>query len=126
MPRRPPIRVSTPRTSTTGPPATCTSTIYCRATASRPAAPACSGHRGRIPRRAWCGAIRRQARITGWCGPTSAQTDLRAHRTMIRKPVIPGIRVIEHHPDEGFRQDAGCEVAPEEDVVDELAVLAGG
>jgi hypothetical protein len=45
-----------------------------------------------------------RARITGWCGWTSVQAQLDAHRAVIRQPVRLRILVVEDHAHEGFLQ----------------------
>ena len=52
------------------------------------------------------------------------QTELNAHGAVIRKPVTLRIIIIEDHAHEGFLQHALREIASQQDVVDELAVLA--
>src|SRR5262245_39141311 len=68
----------------------------------------------------------RRARITGWCGSTSPQTELDAHRTVIRKPALLRILVVEHHAHERIADHALRQIAPEQDIVDVFAVFAVG
>ena len=80
---------------------------------------------GRAGGARWSGATaRRRARITGWCGSTSLQTQLDAHRAVIRQPVRLRVLVVEHHAHERLLQHALREVAAQQDVVDVFAVFA--
>jgi hypothetical protein len=57
-----------------------------------------------------------------WLDVTSAELD--AHRAVIRQPVSLRVLVVEDHAHERLLQTRLREIAAEQDVVDELAVLA--
>src|SRR5688572_9855041 len=66
--------------------------------------------------------ILRRAPIIGWCGWTSAQAQLDAHRAMIRKPARLPVLCAEYHAHERIPAHAFRQVATQQDGVDEFTV----